>query len=107
MKQNNKISSKFDKSFIKFVLKLTLYMSVYYIFIGFKFSQIITDFLAHTTAIKSNYLLNLFNFNTRYIESVIFGDTFSIKVAFSIVKNSFATKKAVPGPAPTSSKLFI
>ena len=82
MKQNNKISSKFDKSFIKFVLKLTLYMSVYYIFIGFKFSQIITDFLAHTTAIKSNYLLNLFNFNTRYIESVIFGDTFSIKVAF-------------------------
>lgn len=82
MKQNNKIPSKIDKPLIKFVSKLTLYMSIYYIFIGFKFSQIITDFLAHITALKSNFLLNLFNFNTHYLESVIFGDTFSIKVAF-------------------------
>lgn len=82
MKGFMKISSKIDKEFVRFLIKLTLFLSAYYVFIGLKISTFAIDFLSKITAIKANFLLNLFEINSSCVNSILYCESYSIKVAF-------------------------
>jgi len=82
MRGFKKISGKIDKEIYKFIGKLTVFLSLYYFFIGLKISSSVIDFLSKTTAIKANFLLNLFNINSHNVNSILYCDNYSIKVAF-------------------------